>query len=268
MRDAVALLAILLCTMGTAAHSATIERLGNGRVVVKVLGEKLTFREKDAHRVQLFWPSYRCEPRPSAVTLALWLDDPKVAECIDQMVPTEFSPGSRLSVTFKIYLGYEDGSGYPGAGRKISQPLPSSLAIYPGGIGVVDLPVPPLLTGEVLVRVKSSYTGLECLSPVVGSPDDMGYEPHGPQKVPPFSVFTLPPDRRPGVASKPLCVSCSQVSAWKCSAMLRSTDKAVSLSLSWYDWDYRGPRPTWALYDAAARKIAAAIFIDRPDELQ
>jgi hypothetical protein len=43
----------------------------------------------------------------------------------------------------------------------------------------------------------------------------------------------------------------------------------VSLSLRWFDWDFHGPRSTWILYDAAARKIAQSIFIDRaPGDLQ
>jgi hypothetical protein len=204
------------------------------------------------------------------VTLALWLDDPKVAECLNRILPDDFVPGQRQSLTLKIYLGYEDGRMYPGVGKRIDQPLGDVPPLYPGGVEPDELPDPPLLSGEMFVHVRHSYTGLECLTPVKGPPDALGYEPHGGDKSPPNEQYTLPPDRRLGHASRPLCVGCARTGrSWDCAVSMRSSDKAVSLSLGWYDWNFQRPQSTWTLYDAAARKIAQSIFIDRaPGDVQ
>jgi hypothetical protein len=253
------------------AQPASLVRTGDGRIVLTALGERMVFREKDAARINLYWPPYPCDPKPSSVsvTLALWLDDPKVAECLNRAIPDAFVPDKRQSMTLQIYLSFEDGRGYRTSGKRVDQPLGNMPPLYPGGIKPEELPEPPMLSGEVRVSVRHPQIGLECLSPIKGPLDALGYEPRGPGKSPPFSLYTLPSDRRPGHTSRPLCVSCSQISGWDCAVSVRSLDKAVSLSLSWFDWDFHGPRPTWILYDVTARKIAQTIFIDRvPGDVQ
>jgi hypothetical protein len=270
---AIALIAGLLCaTAAPSAHSASLERLGDGRIVLTALGERLAFREKDAGRINVYWPPYPCDPKPRSVfvTLALWLDDPKVAECLNRAIPDGVVPDKRQSMTLQIYLGFEDGRGYRTSGKRPDQPLDNVPPLYPGGIKPEELPEPPMLSGEMYVNVRHPYAGLECLSPVKGPPDTLGYEPHGGDKSPPNLQYTLPPDRRADHALRPLCVGCSRTgNSWDCAVIVRSSDKAVSLSLQWFDWDFHGPRSTWLLYDAAARKIAQSIFIDRaPGDLQ
>lgn len=64
----VVLVAALFCATIPIAHASSLERLGDGRVVVQVLGERLAFRDLDAGRVGLNWPSYRCDPKPKGST--------------------------------------------------------------------------------------------------------------------------------------------------------------------------------------------------------
>jgi hypothetical protein len=261
---------IHLALFASAAQAASLERLGDGRIVLKALGEELAFREKDAPRIGLYWPSYPCDPKRSGgVTLALWLEDPKVAECLKTAIPDNFVPGSKHSLTLKIYLGYEDGSRYPGAGKRIDRPLGQVSPLYPGRIEQGELPEPPFLSGELYVGLRHPFTELECLTPIQGQPDALGYRSHGGDKSPPNEQYSLPANRRMGAATRPLCLGCSHVSSAHCAVALRSADKVVALSLEWFDWDFHGPRPTWVMYDAAARKIAQSIFIDRtPGDLQ
>lgn len=171
----------LLCVVAAPnAHSASLERLGDGRVVIKALGERLAFREKDASRVMWYWPSEPCGPkRRSSLTVALWLEDPEVAECLKLAIPDDFVPDRRQTIGFKIYFGYENGGRYPGLGKRIDQPLGNVPPLYPGGIKPEELPEPPFLDREFLISIRSSYTGLECLSPIKGPQDALGYEPHG-----------------------------------------------------------------------------------------
>jgi hypothetical protein len=263
------LIAALVCATATpSAHSASLERLGDGRVVIKAFGEKLAFREKDASAVGFYWPKYNCDPKGgSGSTLAHWLDDPRVAECLNRTIPDEFLPGSRQSLTFKIYLTFQDGRLYPGAGKRIDRPLSDVSPLYPGAIKTEELPETPFLSGDLEVRLRDPYTGLECLSPVEGPPDALGYQILRAGKSPSSALYTLPADRRPGHTSKPLCVTCSQLSG--CFVVLRSSDKVVSLSLGWRERDILRSQPSWSLYDVAARRIAQSIFIDRaPGDVQ
>lgn len=255
------LIAALLFVIATAsvAQSASLERTSDGRVVIAVLGEKLAFREKDTDRVNLHWPSYPCTPKSLWPNLSLWLNDPNVAECLNSSLSTSYTAGSKQTVALKVYLSYEDGRSY----RNIRPKDRPREPLYPGALKPDDLPNPLAVTGEIDVRVRDPYTGLECLRPINGPPDALGFEDRR------GGWYTLPASKRLGNTSKSLCVSCAQISGWSCSVMLRSLDKAVSLSLSWYEPTFQGPQPTWLLYDAAARKVAQSIFIDRaPGDVQ
>jgi hypothetical protein len=260
------LIAALVCATATpSAHSASLERLGDGRVVITAFGERLAFREKDAGNIFFYWPKYNCDPEDgSGSNLARWLDDSKVAECLNRTIPDGVVPGERRALLFKIFLTYEDGRKYPGVGKRIDQPLGNVPPLYPGGVKPEELPEPPLLSGQMYINVDPSYAGEACTSPVEVLPDALGYRTHPGGKSPPSVGYILPPDRRPGHASRPLCVSCRQIGTWDCSVNLRSSDKTVSLSLEWFDRNFQGPQSTWTLYDAAARKIAQSIFIDHP----
>jgi hypothetical protein len=79
---------------------------------------------------------------------------------------------------------------------------------------------------------------------------------------PRFEEYTLTAAARIGSASRPLCVSC--VHGVDCAVDLISSDNATGVSLSWDQGEFIGPQPEWLKYDAAARKIAQSIFIDRP----
>lgn len=239
-----------------------MEQLADGRIVIHILGERLAFREQDASRVGLNWPPYPCDPKPMGSTnLELWLQDPRVASCLDRYIPDAFVSGERQSVVLRIHLAYEDGSRYPGAGKRIDQPLGDMPPLYPGGVSVKDLPSPPLLSGEVFLRVRDPYTPLWCLSPAEGSPDELGFQVLRAGRSPTGGLYTVPPNRRIGETSRPLCVTCSQLSG--CTVVLRSSDSAVSLELNWHERDIHRPQANWLLYDAAARDIANSIFIDR-----
>lgn len=257
-----ALLAVV--AIAPAARAASLEHLDDGRVVIRALGERLAFREKDAARVMWYWPSEPCSSKTHlSLSLARWLEDSDVAKCLESAIPDNFVPNGRQSITFKIYLGYENGIRYPGVGKRIDRPLGDVPPLFPGDIKPEELPEPPLLSGVFSVSIRNPYTGLECLSPSTEPQDALGYERHGGGKSPPTSEYTLSADRRLNHASRRLCIGCSQISAWSCSVALRSSDNVAALSLSWFDWDFHGPRPTWVMYDAIARKIADTIFIDR-----
>lgn len=242
----------------SSAQSASLERTADGRIVISVLGEKLAFREKDANKVELRWPPYPCSPKSLWPNLAQWFNDPQITECLNKSLPTSYTAGLRQSVGLMVYLSYEDGRGY----RNIRPEDRPREPLYPGALKSDDLPNPLVLTGQIDVRVRDPYTGLECLRPTNGPPDALGFEYRR-------GWHTLPASKRLGNTSKALCVSCAHISGWSCSVMLRSLDKAVSLSLSWYEATFHGPQPTWLLYDAAARKIAQSIFIGRdPGDVQ
>jgi hypothetical protein len=44
-----------LILFSASAHSASLERLGDGRVVITVFGERLAFRESDVDNVYFWW---------------------------------------------------------------------------------------------------------------------------------------------------------------------------------------------------------------------
>jgi hypothetical protein len=200
------------------------------------------------------------------VTLALWRDDPVVGNCLNQAIPSDFPSDSRTSITFRVEFIYEDGSRYPAPGRRIDQFHGGSPPLYPGRLEAGELPDPPRLMDLYVGVQRGGSRVFEAYTPPVGLPDDLGYQKHRGGNAPAF--FVLPAERRLGHASRPLEVPCddSDPLADHCSISVRSDDSSVGLRLEWL-----GPTSKfgWAAYDAAARKMARAIFIDHPaDDLQ
>lgn len=247
------------------AEAASIERLPDGRVVLIVLGERLAFREQDADRVGLQWPSDVCRSKhPMGLMLRRWLDDPDLAACLKTAIPDSFV--ERSSVTFIVYFGYQDGNSYPGAGRRIDQPLAASSSLYPGHLEVSELPAPPLLLGAFFVTVRDPAIATECAADFEGASDELGYRRLTIGKSPPISRFMRSSDRRPQFAtapSRPACLACTAISTWKCSIEMSSQDGRVAVSIDWLEPSFRGPKSSWDLYDTATRKIAHSIFVDR-----
>jgi hypothetical protein len=248
----------------TSANAASLDRLGDGRIALTALGERMYFREKDAKNIQVFWPSYPCKPqpgtsRPLSPSLEEWLDNPVIADCLNEYISNDFVPNGpkvQHALTLKIKFGFADGRLYPGTGKRIDHPLEA--ALYPGDLEPDQLPSPPLVS-EAELRIGDPYTRLACLAPLQNIPNELGYEARGANRTRPPALFTLPPARRQGSTSRPLCVFGGE-SNW---VLLRSADNRVSFSLNWFDWKYSGPRASWSLYDTAARKIANSIFSDR-----
>jgi hypothetical protein len=256
---------LLAFSVASNSEAASLERLPDGRVVLTVLGERLAFREVDADRVGLYLPSDVCRSKnPTGVMLRQWLDDPAVAECLRTAIPDTYVP--RNSVTFRVYLGYEDGTSYPGKGKRLSSLIGDLPPLYPGGVTVDELPQPSLLSSSMFVTVRDPIYGMECMAPIEGRPDDLGYQGRQAGKSPPTMRFTRSSEKRPdrpSHATRPACIGCTQISGWNCAIGVKSKDNRVAVSVQWHDWDFHGPRPEWALYDTIARKIAESIFSSR-----
>lgn len=108
---------------------------------------------------------YPCKPMPErGVTLALWLQDPAVANCLDAAIPTQRVADHTKSVTLRAVLAFENGDPYPG-GRRITEPLGSPLPLYPGDIANAELPNPPRLMGEVLIGIGPADLATQCYQP-------------------------------------------------------------------------------------------------------
>lgn len=246
------------------ASAASLERLPDGRIVLTALGEKFAFREKDADHVDLHWPEYPCKPVPLKISLALWRDDPVVAACLNKAIPDAFPPGSRLSITLRVQFTFDGGEPYPDRGRRIDGSLATGAILYPGRIARSDVPDPPKLFGFLYVGVGHVNKDFNPNIPTDGDPDGLGFQAHRVGKAPPF--YRLPPNRRRDASIRPLDVACSDSERSVCSITLRSTDGYVGLRVEWLG---PSPRSGWALYDAAARKIADSIFVARtPGDVQ
>jgi hypothetical protein len=261
------LIASALCsTVLVGASAATLERTSDGRIILTALGERLAFREQDAARIGLRWPSYPCKPIPErGVTLALWLQDPAVATCLDAAIPTQRVADHTKSVTLRAVLAFENGDPYPG-GRRITEPLGSPLPLYPGDIANAELPNPPRLMGEVLIGIGPADLATQCYRPPRSTADDLGYRAFA-QKSESGRGFYLREYGRRGGMSRPLCVLCSRLNAWTCSIKVLSEDRTAFAWLQWLEGrDGVVPNASWTSYDAVLRKIAQSIFIDRPSK--
>lgn len=138
--------------------------------------------------------------------------------------------------------------------------------VYPGGIKPEEIPATALLNRSLSISLRAAYSGRDCLSPVEGVADQLGYEKHPVGKAPTFDEYSLPPASRIDKVSRPLCVSC--VAIWEqrpgCNVVEVSADNAAMLQFGWQESNFSGPGAAWASYDVVARKIAQSIFIDRP----
>jgi hypothetical protein len=89
---------------------------GDGRVVITAFGERVAFREKDAANIEFFWEA-DCNPHYALGTsLERWLNDPKMAECLDRTIPNDVSHvvSNVGTITFQVTLTLKDGLVYPG----------------------------------------------------------------------------------------------------------------------------------------------------------
>jgi len=107
------LVASLFCaTVISLAHAATLERFDDGRVVVSALGERLTFRKVDAASVGLTMRADAgCDSKTKGIgetTLARWLDDPKVAECLEREIQDKPKQGYYRAIRFHIKFTHEN----------------------------------------------------------------------------------------------------------------------------------------------------------------
>ena len=256
---------LFITTIASHSYAASLERLGDGRIALKALGERLVFREQDAEFIGVYWPSYPCKPRPErGVTLAQWLNDPAIAACLNAAIPDELMPGQNKSMVLKVYLAYADGVRYPGPGKRIDQPLGDVPPLYPGGISVQELPSPPrLLGGEVFVSVGPPDMATQCYQPPRVAPDELGYREIRSRN-PSGIGFYLAERSRPDNASRPLCIGCSRINTWGCGIKVMSEDRVAFTSIEWFEGNQVTPRAAWTAYDQIARKIAQSIFVDRP----
>jgi len=222
--------------------------------VITAFGERLAFREKDAGNVELWWLG-RCHQLNSVESaLEQWLHDPKVAECLNRTIPTDAVDieGALGSILFQVTLVVEDG------------------IVYPGGINANELSK----TSTSPYRrpsISSRQPGFkdDCRFDNPGIQDRLGYELHAITVSPNHEEYTLNATARLGQTSRPLCVACGKDSIVACAVHLISGDRAVEVALGWDRGEETGPQPEWLVYDAAARKIAESIFIDRsPGDLQ
>jgi len=246
------------------ASAASFERLPDGRIVLTALGEKFAFRERDLDRVDLYWPEYPCKPAPTRLSLALWREDPVVAACLNKIIPDDFPPGSRLSLTLRVQFTFEGGERYPEKGKRIEESLTTGSILHPGQLTPGDLPDPPRLFSFIYVGVLHVNKDFRSEIPADGNPDALGFQAHRVGKLRPF--YRLPADRRIGMPIRSLDVACSDIESSHCSISLKSADGYVGLGLEWLG---PSPRSGWPIYDAAARKIANAIFVARtPGDIQ
>jgi len=250
-----ALVVSMSTLLSTSVWAASFERLPDGRIALVVLGEKFAFPEDELDDVELAGPEYPCNPKPLRLSLALWRSDQRISECLNKLIPDSFPPGSRLYLSLRVRVRFEDGTAYPEPGRTITDPIRTTSSLYPGRFSPNDLPIPPRLIDFVYVGVLHINTNFDPHIPADGPPDDLGYQMHGAGK--PGQFYRLSADHRIGKATKPLDIACGSY----CSVGLTSSDGYVALRLEWMG---PSPRRGWSQYDAAARKIADSIYAARP----
>ena len=242
-------------------RGASLERLADGRVIIHAFGERLAFREKDAGRIgfRWFYGHEQCVPHDGA-NLALWLNDPKVAECMNRVIPNDFPSDPLINLSIQVAVIFENGKLFPGAidGSDIAEAW-----TYPDYLkekGILSDFGRALAIG---LGRGSANSGTGCMaSKAVGSEDALGYRSYQISRSPPGYGYVLAGDRRYDNASRPLCIVCDW--AKTCGVYLESGQKAVSFVLGWREWGSGGPIAMWTSYDRAAREIAHSIFIDRP----
>jgi len=254
------LVASLFCaTVISLAHAATLERFDDGRVVVSALGERLTFRKVDAASVGLTMRADAgCDSKTKGIgetTLARWLDDPKVAECLEREIQDKPKQGYYRAIRFHIKFTHENERVYDQDGG----------ILYPGGIKQDELPERATLESEFFVNVRHPQIGRDCALPVEGGAGRLGFETLREEAQSPLIHYTLASGLRHGRTSKPLCLVCDPGGRYpSCNVLLWSKDKAVALILPWSERHFDGPQPSWLVYDEVARKVAQSIFADRP----
>lgn len=255
-----AAIAVVLALVSTEVSAASFERLPDGRIALVALGEKFAFPESELDDVELAGPEYPCEPRPTRLSLALWRQDRRIAECLNKAIPNDFPPGSRLYLALRVKVRFSNGTPYPEPGRTITDPIKTSASLYPGDVKPTDLPAPPRLIDFIYVGVLHINKNFDPGIPPDGPPDDLGYQLHAAGK--PGQFYRLSANRRLGKATRPLDIACGSY----CSVRLTSSDGHTALRLEWMG---PSPRSGWSRYDAAARKIADSIFAARaPGDLQ
>jgi hypothetical protein len=235
----------------SAANAASVQRLPDGRVIITAFGERLAFREKDAARIDFFWPlDAVCNSSEGpGSTLARWLNDPKVADCLNRTIPDDARKNPDVPMTSDIAF--------------MVIPAEDNGLIYPGGIKPDEISKTSLGERSLNIALTNSYIKGDCTFKGPGIPDNLGYALHRISKSPGRTEYMLKASERIGGASRPLCVSCGDPPNISCAVHLISSDEATAVYLGW-DQGYAGPEPDWLKYDAAARKIAQSIFIDRP----
>jgi hypothetical protein len=233
--------------MAQSLRAASLQRLTDGRVIVTAFGERLAFREKDAERIDFFWENYPCDPRNSVgSTLARWLNDPKVGECLNRTIPDKFTNINR-SFSFTIIPIQEDGF------------------VYPGGVNATEISQTSLVTRSVKAILRGpTHIGFRDDPTVPTTPAQFGYEHYSQGISPEVDRYILKAPDRLNNAVRPLHISCVEINIETCSVDLDSSDRTAALTLEWSQGNFIDPKSDWIKYDAAARKMAQSIFIDRP----
>lgn len=248
--------------------AASIERMPDGYVLVKVFGETLKFREKDTPYIKLQIQLFDCVKADQGLyygpTLSRWLNDPKAAECINNSIPDEAPKDKAASVgiyrypiSFSISPTAEDGILYPG-GIRIAQnekqliktdrigPFPTAVLSIGYGNGEP--------CSDVHARITPSSLGFTKY-------DSSGYGP---------GYLINGQFRLDKGLNRSLCVSCGNIIKSACSVAEYSDNKAIIFRFGW-DQNKKDsfvvaePIPEWFRFDQIAREMASKIVISRPE---
>src|SRR5260370_4683573 len=102
---------ILISGIDESARAASVQRLADGRVVVSIYGQRLSFREKDAEQIKLHLP--QCDNAGGYLTnLAEWLNDP-IVTCLKRDDIPDSSEGDGVP-SFTVSPVLDGGRGFPG----------------------------------------------------------------------------------------------------------------------------------------------------------
>jgi len=253
--------AILLGDNATSAPAASLQERPDGKLLLTVLGEKAVIPRQFADRVFVFGrnaktcveddphPHFQLATEPPESlqnSLQRWLVDPIKAKCFESLAPTEkvdgisdfwitFPPDEWGSFSFPDLLELD----FPQAGTHIK-----AVRMNPVGLTFGD---------------QWAYSSDYCSSVSDNDKIDAnGYRRKllGPE----FPVYL----REQTTASPRRCISCNKISTWSCSENLLSNNARLRLQVSWSQ-EQDSSLPSWAVIDAAARKLFKALLPDRTE---
>jgi hypothetical protein len=265
LKATIFLLAALVTQGAGLADAASVTRTESGGVVVSAYGERMSFEEADAGRTFFNFAGSNCDSNKTAFLIDA-INRQDIVDCISKDESVTDDNRAHHGVSLGIFANFAPG------GRDDEEVY--ATGVEPALSQLVGLMIVEGQRPHISIFVHTPVKGPSCNTTTEGADDALGYTRREIRSGPHGFQFTLPAARRAGHAERPLCLSCSRLSAdapppeqpWLCGIDEVSLDGGTELIFGWLIRGAPTPGAEWTALDAYARNVARSIFIDRPSD--